>query len=244
MIGSRALDISLIALLFVGGFTLNPAAAQTLDTLPQVRVTGTATTELAPDFAEWEIEISVRDGDPLAARQAVEERRQELVANLEPLGNLAADLAIGPISVREYKEWDGDQRQNVFKGYEISREIVVRQREISAADRYLEAIAIQNVTFSMTWRSTREIAVRHQTRLDAVSVAQDKAKALVEQLGVKLGRPLLIDAVDEDPYRAMMSASNKRSRDPDSPQPEDAGQAYQPGNILVTVRVEVAFAID
>ena len=110
---------------------------------------------------------------------------------------------------------------------------------------------IDNVDF----RTTQLRKLRDHARLMAVRAAKEKAKALTDELGVKLGRPYNVNATDNSVYlgsssrylNSSIGANNfvqNVSVSSGGGASDNASDAFAVGQISVTATVNVSFLIE
>ena len=216
-----------------------PTAAQPLER-PHIRVTGSAVTEVQPDYAEWQIQVEATNVDPAKAKATVDQTIEALFEARDDLDVAEEDFETGPASVSKAYEFDRQRGEQRFAGYRISRDVVVRQRDLDAFEAFLADFARENVTFTMALRSSEEVELQRQTRIEAVKAAKAKAEELAEALGVSVNMPLSIDATEHFPRpmvqnRVMMAEARDAGGGADVP--------YTPGMISFEVTVQATFEL-
>ena len=139
--------------------------------------------EAVPDFAEWQLTVEATSVDPAKAKAVVDQTMEALFEARDDLDVEEEDFQTGPARVKKAFEHDRQRGGQVFLGYRITREVVVKQRDLEQFEEFLAAFARENVTFNMALRSSREAELRQEARLAAVRDAKAKAEALAECWG-------------------------------------------------------------
>lgn len=217
------------------------AAAQGLAQPPPPRtisVSGTAEIAIQPDYVSWRLTLTDIDPDPLKAKEANDQRLTGVVDLADDLDLKAEDVQAGTISIRRvYEEDDRGRRTEVFKHYSLRREVVLILRDLDEIDEMLKALAGLGVEFSVEFGSSKMIETQQQARLQAVAAARDKASAMAEVLGQKIGVPLSISQAPA--FRLEDAWSNTATNSRDLPE----GADIAPGAIVVRATVEITFEL-
>ncbi len=234
----RCLLVSMLLLAFVAAGV--PAQAADREP-PSVSVTGTATTKVRPDYAEWAISLDALDMDPAQAKRRVDAWVERLFEVRDDLDIAQEDFETGPASVEKVYRYDQGNREQVFQGYRIVRHVVVRQRDLDAFDAFLGAFAQEGHTFTMQLRSSDEEQVRRDTRIEAVKAAKLKAEEVADAAGVGIGMPLRLDASEDMPPRPM--AANMMMMRAEAGGAGGSEAPFTPGAIEVRVTVQATFEL-
>jgi uncharacterized protein YggE len=154
------------------------------------------------------------------------------------------DAQTGYLSVQ--KVFDRDQSGNVtsFRHFAVTRTITLRQRDTKNFDEILaKLIGVDDVEVSYHLESSEYHKLRAQTRLDAVKAAKEKAGAMTELLGGKLGRVLRI-AEPQETWSPYSGVSNTAFSAPRQAEPDEAPGTFAPGSVEIRVSIEVDFEIE
>jgi len=213
------------------------------DSRRRISVVGTAVTKVAPDTVVWNIS-STRSGKTLGSAKAKSDKEmQSILATVKALGVESKDIQTGYLKVQ--KEYNRDKYGNYtqFKGYELHRQISVKERDTSKFDAFLAALLKSGkVEVSYHLESSKIVKIRASTRLKSVAAAKEKARAMAKVLDGKLGAPLTIEEDSFNPshmtnYRHLNSATLDSSG--------NAGSGtFEPGTIDVRASVKVVFELQ
>jgi uncharacterized protein YggE len=233
-------------ILFALLFASSVVAAQENPLSPRhVSVTGTAVARAQPDTVVWNVTISRTSRELATAQKLCDEAVKEVLALRGELKLKPEEVQTGYLSVQ--KVFDRDQSGNVtsFRHFAVTRTITLRQRDTKNFDEILaKLIGVDDVEVSYHLESSEYHKLRAKTRLDAVKAAKEKAGAMTELLGAKLGRVLRIAEPRESWSSPFSNMSNSVSIAPRQAEPDDAPGTFTPGAVEIRVSIEVDFEIE
>ena len=210
-----------------------------------VSATGTAIVRAQPDTVVWDVTVTRTNRELATAQKLNDEAVKEVLALRGELKLKAEDVQTGYLSVQ--KVFDRDQSGNVtsFRHFAVMRTITLRQRNTQNFDEILaKLIGVDDVEVSYHLESSAYHKLRAQTRLDAVKAAKEKAGAMTELLGAKLGRVLRIAEPRESWSSPFSNVSNSVSIAPRQAEPDEAPGTFAPGAVEIKVSIEVDFEIE
>ena len=210
-----------------------------------VSVTGTAVARAQPDTVVWNVTISRTSRELATAQKLCDEAVKEVLALRGELKLKPEEVQTGYLSVQ--KVFDRDQSGNVtsFRHFAVTRTITLRQRDTENFDEILaKLIGVDDVEVSYHLESSEYHKLRAKTRLDAVKAAKEKAGAMTELLGAKLGRVLRIAEPRESWSSPFSNMSNSVSIAPRQAEPDEAPGTFAPGAVEIRVSIEVDFEIE
>jgi uncharacterized protein YggE len=223
-----------------------PAPAQPQQMLPSrtISVTGTVVTKTPPDIIEWS--LSVRESNPslATAKHSVDEQMKALFALREQLKIDGADLTTGPVSIQREYERDDRGTRGAFKHWTVQRQAMIRQRDLGRFDEFFEKLSSTPVEVNYQAVSSKIHEVREQTRLQALQIAQKKAKQMAEQVRAKLGPAISISDVPPESFRREQFAQNNVSFSAPNPLPDVASGTFAPGMIDERITVYATFELQ
>lgn len=212
-----------------------------------ISVSGTVETKIAPDLIVWRISLADTDKNIREAKARSDEKVKAVVALREKLGVGEGDLETGRVSIRREYERDEQGRRADFKHFVVSRSVTIRQRDLKRFDEFLDAlVSSAEMEVGFSFESSRIHEIRAETRLRALQTAKDKAAALAEVAGAKLGRVLTIDEHPPgDRRRDMLSQGiSNNSFFSGVPRTVDvATETFVPGAITVKMTMYATFAL-
>ena len=232
----------ILGLMFILG---NVAHGQEEKPIRSISVTGTIETKTAPDQIVWRISLTDTDMDMRKAKALNDERIKSVVALRQKLGVGEGDFETGSVSIRRDYERDQMGRRGEFKGFIVSRSVTIRQRDLKRFDEFLDSlVSSTEMEVSFSFESSRIQEVRAETRLRALQAAKDKAAAMADVVGAKLGRVLTIN--EHAPgYGGQNPLSNSSyNYGQSTPSVDLATDKFVPGAIPVQVSVYTTFELE
>ena len=208
-----------------------------------IQVTAQANKSVIPDTVLWTMGIHSKHKDLVKAKADSDRQMKDVLGVIRSLGVKPADVQTGHLTVRkEYTGYMNRKQERAFKYFVLSREIRIKQRGTERFDKFLTGL-IKNRDMTVSYRltSSKLPQIRAKTRIKAVTVARDKARAMVGALGAKLGQVLSIEERPEDGYRLLKErAANSISN---APAGQSVAGTFAPGAISVSVSVGARFEI-
>jgi len=213
------------------------------ETVRSVSVSGTVQTKIAPDLIVWRINLTDADKDLRAAKAANDESVKAVLALRKTLGIAEGDLETGQVLIQREYERDEHGQRGAFKHFAVHRSITVRQRELNRFDEYLDSlVASSEMEVDFSFESSKIHDVRAETRLKALTAAKNKAQAMAEVVGAKLGKVLTINEhADNQSFASPWSNSIAIQS---VPSVDSASETFVPGAISVSVTVYAVFELE
>lgn len=213
------------------------------ETVRSISVSGTVQTKTAPDLIAWRISLTDTDKNLHTAKTANDESMKAVLALRNKLDVAEGDLETGQVRIqREYERGERGQR-GAFKHFSVHRSITIRQRELNRFDEYLDSlVASAEMEVDFSFESSKIHDVRAETRLKALTVAKNKAQAMAEVVGAKLGKVLTIN---EHPGNRSSGSPWSNSISVQSmPSADSVSETFVPGAISVSITVYVVFELE
>ena len=214
-----------------------------------ISVTGTVATKTIPDPAVWSINLTETDKNLERAKERNDQRMQRVLDLRQELGLKEGDAETGHLNISREYERDEKGNQGAFKHFIVRRYVTLRQRDLKRFDEFLKKLLSDNeMEVGFTLESSRQAEVRAETRLKAVRAARDKAAAMADALGAKLGMPLTIDehptGAGRHGYGQPFPMNNAYMVDLGGPALADvSGGTFAPGAIEERVTIYVTFEL-
>lgn len=229
-----------LALLLVFGGT---SLGQDKRPVRSIAVSGTVETKTAPDQIVWSISLSDTHKEMLKAKARNDEKVKSVLALREKLGVGQGDLETGRVNIR--REYERDQRghRGDFKHFVVTRSVTIRQRDLKRFGEFLGTlVASTEMEVSFRFESSRIHEIRAETRLKALRLAKDKAAAMANVVGAKLGRVLTISEHAQGNH--WQSPVTQLSFVQSTPAVDLATKTFVPGAINVKVTVYATFGLE
>lgn len=169
-----------------------PGAAQAqVNALPQARhilVYGNAQARAIPDRFKIDITFEVVDLKADTARQKVEAYLQDTIEKLKAASVPESEIVATSLQIEPRKEYEQDQRKEVFKGTAVTRKISARFTDQSKLKKFLAGIETsEEVQVSgVTTELSTEPELRRNLRERAIQSTREKAEAIARSYGVRL----------------------------------------------------------
>src|SRR2546423_14807278 len=185
-------------------FLLTPAVvAQSNIEPPVITVTGQAEVRVPPDEVVFTLSIENVDRDMLVANKKTDDSVKQILAIARKNNVKLEDVQTSQISVQPKYNTDDmeyDQRNKVKRvliGYEVSKTVAIRLRDISRFDDLLADVLKAGITrlSNLQFLDSQIRKHRDEARRMAIRAAQEKARALAGKFGQASGTA---DSVYED----------------------------------------------
>lgn len=237
---------------FILIFLITTVFADEPQSLRTITVSGTAVTQVMPDLVVWSISISDFDKNIKIAKEKNDDKFKRILALQESLNINKTDWEISYLRI--HKEYERDERGYVtekFKHFVIARSLIIRQHDLKRFDEFLDKFvssAEMEVSFSL--HSSQIYEIRKETRLKALRIAKEKAIAMLEIVGAKIGKVLTINELQPSPsqnYQQIWQNDNSVtsiSLENRSIAIDTAIATFAPEAIDVRVTVSVIFEIQ
>lgn len=231
----------LFVLLFCG-----TVAAEEIQLSPRhVAVTGTSVARVQRDTVVWHITIRRMNKELAKAQSECDEGVTKVLALRTKLTLKPEETQTGNLSIQKIYDRDQAGNQTSFGHFQVERSITLRQHDTTRFDAILaELVEAADVEVSYSLESSQYHDLRAKTRLEAVTAARQKAAAMTELLGGKLGRVLRIAEPQETWGSSYLGTINTVSMAPRQAEPDRGLGTFAPGSIEVKVSVDVVFEIE
>jgi uncharacterized protein len=242
-------------LVFLAVFLLASSAnvfAQTAIEPPLITVSGQAEIRVPPDEVVFTLEVEFIDKDISAAKKKTDDSVKEVLAIARRNNVKAEDVQTSYISVQPKYNTDDleyDQRRPVKRiliGYEVSKTVAVRLRDISRFDDLLSDVLRAGVTrvSNVQFRDSQLRKHKDQARAMAIKAAQEKANLLAREIGQSIGLAYSITETEVIPFRDNNINQNVSTAIMGNLSGRESESAIAPGSISVTAQVTVRFRLQ
>ena len=216
---------------------------------PLITVTGQAEVRVPPDEVLFTLAVENVDKDMLVANSKTDDSVKQILAIARKYGVKPEDVQTSQISVQPKYNTDDleyEARRNmkrVLIGYQVSKTVAVRLREISRFDEMLADILKAGITrlSNLEFRDSQIRKHRDEARRMAIRAAKEKATLLAGEIGQSIGPAYSITETSGNDY----GRSNAMQNVAGSAGESSAGDsAIAPGSIAVTAHVTVRFRLN
>ena len=215
------------------------------ETPREITVRGVAEVTIPPDYVRVSTNVVTLDMDLAKAQEENDRRVRDVLAFVKRLGIEADDVSTSYASLYPKERQERD-KPPVFEGYEASKSITVKLRDMDKYDELVSGILGLGVNriAGISFESSEEIKKRREARLLAVEAAKEKAEYLAQKLGQKVGKPLWIaEFRKETPQWGGFSNAAVFSRSEAPALADTAQRSLAPGSITIRGEVEVCFEL-
>jgi len=217
-----------------------------------VTVTGDAEIKVIPDEVVITLGVETKDEDLNVAKSDNDEIVQQVLKLSQDLGIDANHVQTDFIDIEPVYDFmnTGNRR---FEGYRVFKTIVITLDDISQFEDYLSGVLEKGVNYvhDIEFRTTDLRQHRDQARALAIQAAQEKAKALANELDQNVGEPVLIRE-EQSGWRSWYGYGWGRRGNMDLPQNVvvevgsgslDTESGIAPGQISINAKVTVSFEL-
>ena len=214
---------------------------------PLVTVTGQAEVRVPPDEVLFTLVVENVDKDMVVANQRTDESVKQILAiarrhNVKPEDVQTSQVSIQPKYNTDDIEYDARRTvKRVLIGYQVSKTVAVRLRDISRFDALLADVLRAGIARlnNFEFRDSQIRKHRDEARRMAMRAAQEKAKLLAGEIGQSIGPAYSITETTRDyAPRAVQNVSS------DVGESSESESALAPGTISVTAQVTVRFRLQ
>jgi uncharacterized protein YggE len=233
-------------------------AAQEIDKMPVITVSGKAEIQIVPDEVILSLDFTKLNNDVQVAKKLNDESVSKILELTRRFGIAPQDITTTSISVdmkyesirdpknRIYDE-DGDEiGKKVFKGYEVSKTIIVRLRDISKFEDFFNETLKTGLTEvnSVSFETSKLREVKDKARDMAMKAAKEKATAMAGSIGQTIGKAVKItEGTVSNQYLSNLSANSNVTASRVATVTENLA-TFSPGTIKVEADVAVSFLLN
>jgi uncharacterized protein YggE len=225
------------------------AVAQNTIEPPLITVTGQAEVRVPPDEVLFTLAVENVDRDMLVANKKTDDSVKQILAIARRNNVKPEDVQTSQISVQpKYNTDDLDYEQRnkvkrVLIGYEVSKTVAIRLRDISRFDELLADVLKAGITrlSNLQFLDSQVRKHRDEARRMAIRAAQEKARLLAGEIGQSIGPAYSITEYSPEVGRANATYQNATTAAGESSESESA---IAPGSLSITAQVTVRFRLQ
>jgi len=233
---------SLFTLICLSFFVLS-ASAQKISELPTVRVTGTAEIKVVPDSVVFTLGVEKIRKEMVDAKRENDQAVSQILALTKKHGILEKDVRTDFISVSKRYDFigTGPDRQRVFKGYAVSKTVIVKLKDLKKFEIFFSEVLTTGVTAvrRVYFQTSKFETYKKVARMKAIRAAKTKANELAVAIGQKLGRALMINESGGSRFPTPNLSLNYIGS-----VPSPGSGTFSPGTITIRSQVEVRFLLN
>jgi uncharacterized protein len=224
------------------------ASAQSNIEPPLITVTGQAEVRVPPDEVVFTLAVENVDRDMVIASKRTDDSVKQVLAiarknNIKPEDFQTSQISVQPKYNTDDLPYESrDRVKRVMIGYEVSKTVGIRLRDIARFDDLLADVLKAGITrlSNLEFRDSQIRKHRDEARRMAIRAAQEKAKLLAGEIGQSIGPAYSITEEGGIDYSRNNYTQNSTRQAGSS---SDNESATAPGSISVTAQVTVRFRL-
>lgn len=238
--------ILIVLIILLSAFSMSVMGQSAVEP-PLITVTGQAEVRVPPDEVLFTLAVENVDKDMLLANQKTDDSVRQILAiarkhNVKPEDVQTSQITVQPKYNTDDMEFEARRGiKRVLIGYQVSKTVAIRLREISRFGEMLADILRAGITrlSNFEFRDSQIRKHRDEARRMAIRAAKEKATLLAGEIGQSIGPAYSITETtrDYDP-RPMQNVSSDAGRAGESE------SALAPGSLSVTAQVTVRFRLQ
>jgi len=225
------------------------AWAQTNIEPPLITVTGQAEVRVPPDEVLFTLAVENTDRDMLVANKRTDDSVKQILSiarkhNVKPEDVQTSQISVQPKYNTDDLPYDAREKvKRVLIGYQVSKTVAIRLREIARFDELLADVLKAGITSlsNLQFLDSQVRKHRDEARRMAIRAAKEKATLLAGEIGQSIGPAYAISENTTDYGRASTTLQNYVSTQ--TGEASDTESAIATGSISITVQVTVRFRL-
>jgi len=233
--------------------------AQNTEKPNTIDVGGKAEVQVPPDEVVFSLDVTNVDMDQTKAKAANDRVVKKVLDIAKKYHVLPQDVKTDYISLEKKYEYlrekdnkifdeDGDEiGKKIYKGYEISKTVIVKLKDISKFERFFSDVVNTGITEvnSVKFQTSEIIELKKKARELAMKAAFEKANAMAGAIGQKIGKAIsIVESGNVNRgYTLDGSSSNSVSIGNFSGTQTESIATFAPGAIKVEASVKVSFLL-
>lgn len=233
------MNVKVLALAALVGFSGMSAQASELPEGPHVVTSGTASVDAVPDIATLSIEVNVAAKDAATAKKQADERVAQYLTFLEL--NQVSKKDIRSANLRTQPDYDYQNGKSILKGYRAVRTVEVTLRQLDKLNPLLDGALkaglneIRSVSLGVAQPDSYKDKARQAAIKDAIHQAQELAEGFNSKLGPVYSVRYHVSNYQPSPMVRMMKADAA---------PSNAQETYEQATIQFDDQVDVVFQLE
>ncbi|MBU1038761.1 SIMPL domain-containing protein [Patescibacteria group bacterium] len=208
-----------------------------------VSLSGEGKVVAIPDVAIISLSVENRSKTVAAVQQDSNKKMNDIVSYLKGLDIDKKDIKTTNYNLRPLYAYNQETGKQIFDGYELNQTIEVKIRQLDKASQVLDGALSKgaNQIGQLNFTVDNPEQLRNEARLKAIAQAKEKALALAEAAGVKLGkvRSFSENTNSPTPYRNYLSQDLSYAESAKTIAP-----TIEAGSQEIIVQVTMSFEIE
>jgi uncharacterized protein YggE len=232
------------------------ASAQETDKLPMITVSGTAEVQIVPDEVVFSLDVTKTNKDLQIAKRLNDEsvskvleltRRFSVLPQNVQTTHVAVEMkyeSVREAKTRIYND-DGDEiGKRVFRGYEVSKTVIVRLTDILRFEEFFAEVLKTGISevSSVKFEISKLRENKDKAREMAMKAAKEKATAMAAAVGQTIGRAIKVS--EGNPGSQTFANSAGANLMGTAGSFTESLVTFAPGAIKVEAQVTVSFQLN
>jgi uncharacterized protein YggE len=226
------------ALVFFVGQTIYQFRMADIQDKDQITFSGEGKAVVKPDIAMVTLGVKTQAAKSADAVSQNNQKMNEVIKAVKEAG--VEDKDVQTTSYNLYPVYDYTRDGSVFKGYSLDQNISVKVRNLDKVNDVLDKATSKgaNTVGQLSFTVDDMEKVRSEARAKAIDQAKQKAKALSEQAGLKLGKLVSVSEGYNTPYPVAYGMGGTGAAMEKSVAPD-----IQPGQQEVNITVSLTYRV-
>ena len=232
-------------------------SAQDTDKMPTITVTGTAEMQVAPDQVVFSLDVTKIDKNLQIAKRLNDETVGKVLELTRRFSILPQNVKTDYISVemkyeqirdakKKVYDEDGDEvGAKIFKGYEVSKTVIVKLTDISRFEEFFAEALKTGITEvnSVKFETSMLRENKDKARDLAMKAAQEKASAMATSIGQTIGKAIRVIEGNTANQNYSYSANLTSNTVSVGGNFSEGVATFAPGAIKVEAQVTISFLL-
>ena len=230
-----------VILVILGALFLSACGDETIilpsDQQNQIHVAGTATIKATPDIATVEIGVQTFDEDVEEAVAENNEKADDIIAAMRQQGVAEKDIQTSRFNIYPQRDYQNNRPDKII-GFQVNNTVSATVRDLDTIGKVLQATidAGANNINGLNFSLDDPTSLRDEARAKAIKDARRRADIMAEAAGIQVGNVISITETSYPGPIIARESYDKAAFDSEVP--------IQPGELELTIQVQVVFAID
>jgi uncharacterized protein YggE len=210
-------------------------------------VNGTGEVSVTPDIAILQVGVEAQEATVSEAMADTSEAMDRVMKALTDSGVKKEDIQTQYFNIRQRTRWDDFTDEEIITGYRVTNTVTAKIRDIENVGSIIDSVVaaggdlirIDDLSFTVE----DPTIYYDEARQEATDDAKAKAEKLAEQTGVNLGDPTYISESAYTPLVYGGLTYGMAEAAVPAPAPVIIEPLISPGEVKVTLTVQIAYSI-
>ena len=225
-------------------FSIN---AQKISEMPTISVIGTAEINVIPDSAVFTLVVEKIRREMAAAKKESDTSVSQILTIAKKHGIKDKDVKTDFISVSKRYEWigTGANRRRIFKGYAVSKTIIIKLKDLSKFEAFFSDVLTTGVSAvrGVNFQTSEFQKHKKEMRIKAMQIAKSKASEMAGAIDQTIGKAIKIAENGGSRFTNRNITANYLGTAANTTIGLRSG-IFSPGTIIIRSQVEVRFLLN